>query len=66
MPWITEAILLLAFHVAIKLARAVINIIYFVQWNRSASISTISPHALTASEMVNVKASWILELLGQY
>lgn len=56
-------IALLALPVIIKLARAVINIFYLVQWHSHSSISPVDSRALTVCAIWSVQSSWILELL---
>lgn len=63
---VRNAVLLLAFPVVVKLARAAINVIYLVQWSRFTkftSISSVNPRALAVCDLWIVEVSWILELL---
>jgi len=56
--------LLLAFTIAVKVARAAINIVFLVQWKRSTSSGSVNQFSTT--ESLNgwmIKAAWILELL---
>ncbi|KAF5367811.1 hypothetical protein D9757_010327 [Collybiopsis confluens] len=57
-------ILLLGFPVVVKVARAIINIVFLVQWKRASSNTNVNQFTMTQSLNTWVaKASWILELL---